>query len=621
MAMAPLWSPRMAPVVMGQHRWRRIVVALVALVAIVPALVLAVPSGRGKSGAATSPNAMPLQEFTNDGANSRLWNAYDETEAAAGPAITGRPSPLVYRSVDQVYTRAGTGDLVQYAQDNESGRSWNSYDLTTSAGGAQLAGDPTAVVAGSLVYIFALANSGDLVEYVNSGSGSQLWDTADITSLSGGPQIQGDVSVIQVGTTLYVFAHSAGNDLEEFVGAGAGTRTWSATDLTQVSDGPTIAFSPAAILYGTSSIHAYAISTVGDLTEFVNDDSDGHAWNAYDLTSIAQGPTGAGQPSPIVYGSTVHVYVDAGGQLTEFVNDQADHRLWNSYDLTSIAQGPPITGDPSAVFFSRYIVDIYAEGPGGDLVSYVNDGADHRLWNGYDLTQSSSGPSIGADPAAMADNPTVTVFAAGPLPPTAVNAIVSIAESQDQNHAGVIEDPPGSNCNIYTAYWGRGSATGCAPGTSAEEWCSDFAEWVWAQAGVDTTGIDGWAYSFVEWGQSHAGAWQPGDTNDPQPGDAVVWGDLSTGYGSHVGIVVGVSGGWIDVVSGNAGPPIDAAGDVDAVWDSGYFDPSTSTSNGYPIIGYVAPVGYSAAQPAAESAHALSPSQLAKLIAAQDGGK
>jgi hypothetical protein len=95
---------------------------------------------------------------------------------------------------------------------------------------------------------------------------------------------------------------------------------------------------------------------------------------------------------------------------------------------------------------------------------------------------------------------------------------------------------------------------------------------------------------------------------------------MATGYGAHVAIVVGVAGGKIDVVSGNAGPPIDPSGTVDKVWDSGYFDPSASTVAGYPILGYVSPTGWTGYAPAAE-AHSLSPSQLAKAIATQDGGK
>ena len=98
------------------------------------------------------------------------------------------------------------------------------------------------------------------------------------------------------------------------------------------------------------------------------------------------GPTIAGRPSPIEYGITVHVYARAAnGDLMEFINDDAGHRLWNSYDLTQITQGPTFAADPDATFYGRS-VHVYGEAPNGDLIEYVNDDAGGRLWNSYDLT-------------------------------------------------------------------------------------------------------------------------------------------------------------------------------------------------------------------------------------------
>jgi len=189
--------------------------------------------------------------------------------------------------------------------------------------------------------------------------------------------------------------------------------------------------------------------------------------------------------------------------------------------------------------------------------------------------------------------------------------IVAIAQGQDQFAAKVAETPAGSNCNPYTAYWGRGVSKGCAGGTSAEAWCSDFAEWVWVNAGADVTGISGWSYSFVDNGTAH-GTFKPGATNNPQPGDAVVFGDAKTKYGSHVGIVTAVNGsGQIDMVSGNWG---------DAVMDSGFFDPAGQNGAGYPIIGYITPVakGPGALRPAST----LAPSQVSQAeINTQDQGR
>jgi hypothetical protein len=601
-------------------RWRHLSIAVALVVPIVPAVTLAATAQAAPLGANGEPAtiAMPLQQFVNDGANGRLWNAYDETAGAAGPTIEGQPSLVVYGATPQVFVRAATGDLVQFANDHANGQAWNAYDLTTASNGPSIVNDPSAIVVGTSVYVFASIADGDLVEFTNDAVDGNPWSTVDLSQTTG-TTIQNDASAVLVGSTLEVFAEASTGDLVEFTGTGSGARTWTESDLTQVSGGPALSDSPSAVLYGAST-HVYGVSTGSHLFEFDDDGVGGRLWNAYDLTVDSGGPAVSGQPSPIIYGATVHVETNANGDLVEFDNDDAGGRLWNSYDITQITNGPVISGSPSAVRFVGPIVDIYAQGPGGQLENYINDDAGGRLWNPYDLTSVAAGPTIGGDPVALVDGTSVAVFVAGPTPPAAIQSIVSTAENSDQYNLAVIENPPGSNCNIYTAYWGRGTTTGCAPGTSAEEWCSDFAQWVWAAAGINTAGITGWAYTFVNWGQERVGAWQAGATNAPEPGDAVVWGDVSTGYAIHVGIVVGVSQGMIDVVSGNSGPPIDAAGDVDAVWDSGFFDPSTSTDSGYPIIGYVAPTGWTGY--AADAQVSTVPEgTMSQLIASQDDGK
>jgi hypothetical protein len=85
---------------------------------------------------------------------------------------------------------------------------------------------------------------------------------------------------------------------------------------------------------------------------------------------------------------------------------------------------------------------------------------------------------------------------------------------------------------------------------------------------------------------------------------------MSQQYGQHVGLVVGVKGSTIDVVSGNSG---------DAVQESGYFDPTSSTVNGYAIVGYTSPIAAGTAglraQPLRTSGIPLS------MINTQDGGR
>ena len=594
------------------------VLALGLLVA-VPLTVLGVGIGSKQPAAASvGGTVMPLQEFANDGSGGRLWNSYNQSVGSEGPTTSGRPSPLREGEALQVFARSATGELIEFTNDDAGGRLWNSSDVTQLLGGPAITDDPAAILVNGTMDVFAETSNGDLVEFTAS-SASPTWREVDLSESLAGATLEGDPDALVVGSAIDVFARAASGDLVELTNANG---AFAETDLSQVAGGQVLGGDPDAILYGSSSVHVYGVAQNGDLTEFVNDGAGGRAWNAYDLTKASGGPSITGRPSPVAYGATVHVETrSTGGQLIEFVNDGADRRLWNAYDLTSISGGPTIVSDPGAVLYGTNSLHIYAEATDGDLVETVNDGLWGRTWNYYDLTQISTGPSVGTAPSPIVYGSSVHVYAAGPNPPAVVQQIVETAQAADQHNAAVIETPPGSNCNSYTAYWARGVSTGCAAGTSAEEWCSDFAQWVWAAVGIDTTGINGWSFTFVDWGESHTGAWFPGATNDPQPGDAVVWGDMASAYGAHIGIVVGVSQGQIDVVSGNSGPPIDAQGDVGAVWDSGYFDPTTSTVDGYPILGYVSPTGWSGYTGEAPSAHARSTEGRSSLIASQDGGK
>jgi hypothetical protein len=134
-----------------------------------------------------------------------------------------------------------------------------------------------------------------------------------------------------------------------------------------------------------------------------------------------------------------------------------------------------------------------------------------------------------------------------PLPSNATLAglsvrqrIVAIASSQ----VGYSTDPFNTYCNKFSAYWNAGTGD-CPSGETSEEWCADFAAWVWQRAGVQLTygygpgEINGRAVSFYEWGLAR-GDWHPA-TNGYRaaPGDAAVYG-LSLGAdpsAAHVAIV------------------------------------------------------------------------------------
>jgi YVTN family beta-propeller protein len=171
--------------------------------------------------------------------------------------------------------------------------------------------------------------------------------------------------------------------------------------------------------------------------------------------------------------------------------------------------------------------------------------------------------------------------------------IASIAESQ----IGVTS-PGRTECNPYSAYWQDGN--GCANGWRSQEWCADFASWVWAKAGVSfargvsNSDINAVAGSFYAWGLA-TGNWHPLSSGyQPQPGDVAFYGPLSDAPGGHVGIVVGGTAASPTVVNGNWGystsAVVEKAGEVNTgtggVALSGYVSvPGGSAASGGPGTG------------------------------------
>lgn len=149
----------------------------------------------------------------------------------------------------------------------------------------------------------------------------------------------------------------------------------------------------------------------------------------------------------------------------------------------------------------------------------------------------------------------VGLFSAGPAgavdtpaahgQPTLQDAIVRIARSQAQSHAGIVDMPPHSGCNPYTGYWGDGSP--CADGLRAGPWEADFAAWVWRQAGAQFTygstaaDLNSSPASFYDWGTAN-GTWHPRSAGYvPQAGDVAVFGGLD-GTGGSVNVGLYLSG-------------------------------------------------------------------------------
>jgi hypothetical protein len=169
--------------------------------------------------------------------------------------------------------------------------------------------------------------------------------------------------------------------------------------------------------------------------------------------------------------------------------------------------------------------------------------------------------------------------------------ILAVAQSQ----VGYRTDPADSYCNRFSAYWSAGTDD-CGNANRDEEWCADFAAWVWQQAGAEVTyalapgDLNSNSASFYVWGVDH-GTWHPvGSHYVPEPGDVAVYGlNAAAVSADHVAVVTGVSAhpNAPDVINGDGdrtGFSVVEATERQAFADvkgkggrlSGYVSPSTA---------------------------------------------
>ena len=567
----------------GSASLGRVVVAL-SCAAVVASAVNGVAAGAAATrDAPTAP--LGLELFVHP-AHGGGWSSHAISGATAGvgaPAVAASKGGMVL-----IAERTGAGD-VTVAEGSVSGP-FTTVDLA-SLGAPTATGRPTAWVgpsgASSVWYRTSL---GDLEVATQTARGRE-WTTTDVTTVTGGMPIAGNPTVVPAGATgMAGFAVTEGGGIAEFAPPTTGTLTWSQTDPTNGLAMPTgpltgsvAVLHPAGLSAGVDFL---AATSAGDLVE-VSDVHPGPSigtWHTSDLTQSGFAPSVVGAVGAIGGTPPDAAYTTWSGDV-----EVASVQPSGAVSVTALTRASDLSGAKGAE--ASVIV-----GPGGPSVA-------ERSMTGDVLVASIATPASVADVsfeqhtaelvasdvgATQVGGAAVLVAAdGGPIAATPLQRrIVLAATSFDQQHRGFQTTPHGSDCNPFTGSYGRGSSYGCPRGTAAEAWCSDFAQFIWQRAGIPTQGITGWAASFVTWGHAHHRV-QMGTRFRARVGDAIVWGQRSPLYGTHVAIIVSARGKYIDVVSGNSGG--DFPGYGVGVWRWGPFVGSTSTVSGYKVLGVVQP--------------------------------
>jgi hypothetical protein len=192
------------------------------------------------------------------------------------------------------------------------------------------------------------------------------------------------------------------------------------------------------------------------------------------------------------------------------------------------------------------------------------------IWNGIGADRASCGYNIVKRLNDFRFSPTRTTPKSYARSRVLRDRIVKVA--MDQYRHGYHE--PGNECNKYTNLFYTPHI--------CHAWCSDFAWWVWTQAGVKAAGVYNSSYT-----DDFADEWRVrfkplGGSRKPAKGDVIVWSHSTNGINGHVGVVVATDGWRVKVVHGNWS---------DSVQYEGWFNPFTRTSDGghKHVIGFASP--------------------------------
>ncbi len=375
--------------------------------------------------------------------------------------------------------------------------------------------------------------------------------------------------------SLYIYWEAANAQWYGPLGIGPVGSTYSAPSITMGASGlPVIAAQGP-----DNSLWVYSESTSAQWSTTMGVGSVG---STYSSPSMASGPSG--QPTIAVEGpgNSLWIFWEAGD---------------NWYGPLGVGAPGSTNAEPSIVVNHSGLPTVAVQGPGDTLYTYweaanaqwygpLGVGGPQSTNAGPALTLYGSGLPVVATESQgnglwvyweaanaqwygplgvggpQSNNPSVDPGTLNP-PPAPQTAAGDVASEVATGKIGVSDTPSSTSfsfdCNPFTHLDYGTTTAGCGVDptfsvqNASEEWCSDFAKWVWAQTGVSSGLLTPSAASFVSFAESQGEPVVP-FSGTPQVGDAVVFfppGPIGS-FADHVGIVSAVNlDGTVDLVNGD----------------------------------------------------------------------
>ncbi|GEM_PF-6470249 len=205
----------------------------------------------------------------------------------------------------------------------------------------------------------------------------------NVTASARGPRIRaGAVASAADGATSVFALDQAGHLIHH---RGNGT-SWSATDLTQGSSGPSLTGNLAVrrIDGANDSFVISGRAASGGVAVYAGNDSDG--WRSAVFTP----PGGAGASTAVTPPTlSANYVVGSNGHLIEYMPSR---RKWRTTDISAAAGGPQLAGDVAANVVLggplRAVLEVFARSVDGRLIRFTRAG---RSWQFEDISERLAG--------------------------------------------------------------------------------------------------------------------------------------------------------------------------------------------------------------------------------------
>jgi uncharacterized membrane protein len=329
----------------------------------------------GGGGGGTNVGPEDLLDFIQSSNGS--WQVLDLSQITGVQVIGAPPSAIQIGTEYHIFAPDGTTGHLQEFIRNICGQ-WRTVDLSAAVGQGVVS-VPTAIVTpGGVEHVFAVGN-GHLLDFVRVLG--VTWTVTDVSAVvglgsSGTFSPNGHVAVVQIGGDIHVYAFA--NDIEEYYLPAGGA--WVFTDVSTAAGGSFQIEGSALAALNAGAVQVYVATSVGHVLNFQgsNFTPSGGTWQVFDQTANSGGSVRfAGfpyvPPSPIVYGSSIQVFLDGGPNGVADLDSMVEvNAQWQTFDLSQIAtNGKPLglVSQPFALVDGANI-HIYVPGSGAHLLEF-----------------------------------------------------------------------------------------------------------------------------------------------------------------------------------------------------------------------------------------------------------